>query len=63
MQNFLIYRSASTFQLAGFFFIALFAFPPRDYEPGDTVATCAPLKQTCTFQRKLPAGLWLRLAA
>ena len=33
VQNFLIYRSASTFQLAGFFFIGLFAFEPTAYAP------------------------------
>jgi H+-transporting ATPase len=33
VQNFLTYRIAATLQLIFFFFIALYAFPPRDYEP------------------------------
>lgn len=33
MQNFLTYRIAATLQLVVFFFIALFAFPPRDFQP------------------------------
>jgi hypothetical protein len=41
LQNFLIYRSASTFQLAGFFFIALFAFRPTKYENKRNASTDA----------------------
>ena len=33
VQNFLTYRIAATVQLIMFFFIALFAFPPREFQP------------------------------
>jgi H+-transporting ATPase len=35
MKSFLTYRIAATLQLLFFFFIALFAFPPREYLPDD----------------------------
>jgi len=35
MKSFLTYRIAATLQLLIFFFIALFAFPPREYLPDD----------------------------
>lgn len=35
MRNFLIYRIAATLQLLFFFFIAIFAFRPVDFEPED----------------------------
>lgn len=38
LQNFLTYRIAATLQLVFFFFIALIAFDPRDYEPASVAA-------------------------
>ena len=35
MRNFITYRIAATLQLLLFFFIAIFAFRPVDYEPED----------------------------
>lgn len=35
MKNFITYRIAATLQLLIFFFIAVLAFPPPDYEPDD----------------------------
>lgn len=35
IRNFIIYRIAATLQLLFFFFIAIFAFRPADYEPED----------------------------
>ncbi len=35
IRNFFLYRIAATFQLIFFFFIAVFAFDPSDYQPDD----------------------------
>lgn len=37
IRNFITYRIAATLQLLFFFFIAIFAFRPVDYEPEDQV--------------------------
>ena len=36
IRNFITYRVAATLQLLVFFFVAVFAFKPVDYEPDDS---------------------------
>ena len=45
MQNFLTYRIAATTQMVVFFFIALFAFKPSDYQPNPLPAGEQPWPQ------------------